>query len=236
MGYETSADPTSEVEPTAARWRVAVVEDHLLQRTHTEHLLSAQPDLQLVFSGETLPEFVRWWDQEESATRPGLLLLDIMVDRGPSAEPETVEQLVAAGLRVLLFSAMASPPQVRQLVRCGVSGVLGKRDTAEDVLAAVRTVLTGGEWLTPELAVVIAGDPQRPALSSQEERALVLYASGLTVDAVAASMGVQRNSVKKYIARVKQKYAALGRPLHTKVDLNRAVALDGFGEPVTAGS
>ena len=226
-------DLRPEVGRLAARWRVAVVEDHLLQRSHTEHLLSVQPDLHLVFSGETLPEFVRWWSDEDAAARPQLLLLDLMVDRGPSADPETVRQLVAAGLRVLVFSAMASPPLVQQIVRCGASGVLGKRDTTSDILAAVRTVLTGDEWLTPELASVIASDQQRPALSSQEERALVLYASGLTMDAVAVSMGVQRNSVKKYIARVKQKYAALGRPLHTKIDLNHAAARDGFGELTT---
>jgi DNA-binding NarL/FixJ family response regulator len=224
----SDGEPGSAVGPNPGRWRLAVVEDHLLQRSHTENLLSAQPDIHLVFSGETLPDFVRWWEQEPTVTRPQLLLLDLVVDRGPSADPGTVRHLVEAGLRVLLFSAMASPPLVRQMIRVGVNGVIGKRDSIEDILNAIRTVLTGGEWLTPEMAIVIANDPRRPTLSSQEERALVLYASGLTMDAVAAAMEVQANTVKKYIQRVKQKYAALGRPLHTKVDLNRAAVVDGF--------
>jgi DNA-binding NarL/FixJ family response regulator len=223
----TSSQPETEIPDY---WRVAVVEDHLLQRERTKQLLDGHPGLRVVFTGDSLPDFMRWLGSTTPAERPHLLVLDLVVDRGESADPETVRALTRAGLRVLVLSAMASPPQVREILRAGVGGVVGKRDSEEDIIAAAWTVLGRGQWMTPELAAVIAGDAQRPALSDQEERALVLYASGLTLDAVAESLGVKRDTAKTYLDRVKAKYAGVGRPVHSKVDLSRVALADGYLE------
>lgn len=220
---------TAEQEP--GYWRVAIVEDHLLQRRRTEELLGSQGGLRVVHSCENLPQFISWLGDAEVRHRPHLLVLDLMVERQPSVVPATVKALVDAGLRVLVLSALASPPLVKDVIRAGVGGVVGKRDTEEDIVSAVWAVLRRGEWMTSELASVIAGDPSRPALSVQEERALVLYASGLTLDAVASSIGVKRATAKQYLDRVKAKYAAVDRPVHTKLDLGRVAWTDGYLDP-----
>lgn len=212
-------------------WRVAIVEDHLLQRQRTQEVLDAQNGMRVVYCAESLPEFLRWLESASPAQRPHLLVLDLIVDRGDSADPQVVRRLVNAGLRVLVLSAMASPPLVREILKSGVGGVVGKRDSEEDLVAAAWTVLGRGQWMTQELAAVIAGDAQRPVLSDQEERALVLYASGLTLDAVAEVLGVKRDTAKTYLDRVKAKYAAAGRTVRSKVDLNRVAVSDGYLDP-----
>lgn len=219
------------VAPRAYRWNVAVVEDHLLQRKRTEELVASQPGLQMVWSGETLPAFLAWVTDARAEVRPQLLLLDLMVERGPSATPEQIETVIQAGIRVLVISALASPALIRRVIRAGVGGVVGKRDSEADIVTAIWTTLGQGHWMTPELASVIAGDDARPALSEQEERALVLYASGLTLDGVAGAMDIKADTAKKYLSRVKLKYAAAGRPVNTKLELNEAARLDGFLDP-----
>ncbi|UOQ56030.1 hypothetical protein MUN78_09975 [Leucobacter allii] len=204
------------------------MEDHLLQRRHAELLVAAEGDLTTVYSGEDLAGFMDWLRESAEGERPHLLLLDLMVDRGKDADPELVERLVEAGLRIIVLSAMASPPLVRRMVRAGVHGVLGKRDREEDILAAIRSVLGGQSWMSQELATVIAHDPRRPKLSDQEERTLVLYASGLSLDAVAAAIGVKRDTAKKYLQRLRAKYAAAGRPMRTRFDLSRVASEDGY--------
>lgn len=204
------------------------MEDHRLQRLRTEELLAAQPGLQVVVTCETLTELVDWISMAPTLSRPHLIVLDLVVDRGEDADPAVVRRLVSSGVRVLVLSAMASPKLVRSMLTAGVRGVIGKRDSEEDIVAAVWTVLGRGEWLTPELAAVIASDADRPALSDQEERALVLYASGLTLDSVALALGVKRDTAKKYLQRVKAKYAAAGREVRTKIDLHREATRDGL--------
>lgn len=78
-----SLPPLSELgmTPQSHRRNVAVVEDHLLQRRRTEELVAAQPGLCAVWSGETLPEFLRWLESAPAEVRPHLLLLDLMVER-----------------------------------------------------------------------------------------------------------------------------------------------------------
>ncbi|HET6153983.1 MAG TPA: response regulator [Marmoricola sp.] len=212
-------------------WRVAIVEDHLLQRQRTQQILGDQPGMRVVHVSETLPDFLSWLAGATPIERPHLLVLDLSVDRGPNVEPDVVRDLIRAGLRVLVLSAMASTSLVRDILRAGVGGVVGKRDSEEDLVAAAWTVIGRKEWMTPELAAVIAGDENRPALSDQEERALVLYASGLTLDAVASALGVKRDTAKTYLDRVKLKYAGVGRPVHSKVDLSRVAVVDGYLDP-----
>lgn len=222
--------PGSELgqAPRPHRWNVAVVEDHLLQRKRTEELVTAQPGLRTVWSGETLPEFLAWLENVCEGDRPHLLLLDLMVERGPSATPEQIQKVVTAGIQVLVISALASPALIRRVLRAGVGGIVGKRDSEADIVAAIWTALGRGHWMTPELASIIAGDASRPALSDQEERVLVLYASGLTLDGVAKALGIKSDTAKKYLSRIKVKYAAAGRPANTKLELNEAARQDGL--------
>jgi DNA-binding NarL/FixJ family response regulator len=220
------------------RWRIAVVEDHLLQRQRTEELLGGQAGLGVVSSVETLPEFIAWSRTIGVDQRPHLLVLDLVVDRGPNADPSMVAEVIASGTQVLVLSAMASPVLVREMLQAGAAGIVGKRDPEEAIVAAVWSVLGNRRWMSSELAAVLAGDEHRPHLSEQESRALVLYGSGLTLDAVAAALGVRPDTAKTYLDRVRRKYAEVGRTVRSKVELSRAATEDGFilNPPVQAES
>lgn len=213
------------------RTKVAVVEDHTLQRTYTTRLLASQPDLDVVFAGEALPDLLHWLRGAPPQHRPQLLLLDLMADRRDPADPVDVRRLVSGGVRVLIFSAMTSARLVRSMLESGVSGVIGKRDSEASILNAVRSTLSGREWMSTELAEVIAHDPQRPRLSDQEERALVLYSSGIPLDDVANSLGVKKDTAKKYLQRVRNKYAGAGRPMRSRLEMSRIAEADGYVEP-----
>jgi len=216
---------------TGAFWRVAVVEDHRLQRMRTEQLLNDQGGLSVVHATETLPELMAWMRSTTVRTRPHLVVLDLVVDRGPDVRADQVADLVRSGLRVLILSALTSTGLVRDVIRAGVHGVVSKRDSEADVIAAVWAVLGRRRWVTDELARVLADGPARPRLSDQEERAMVLYASGLTVEAVAAAIGVKPGTAKKYLERVKRKYAEAGRPVRSKLDMSREAWRDGLIDP-----
>ena len=80
---------------------------------------------------------------------------------------------------------------------------------------------------------ILANDPttDRPELTDQEQRVLMLYASGLKMAAVARTLHISPYTAKEYIDRVRTKYANAGRPASTKLDLHREAVRDGYVEP-----
>lgn len=211
-------------------YRVAIVEDHRLQRSRTEELLT-RAGLDVVYSGETAPDFMTWSQSAPRGTLPHLLVLDLMVERQPSVDVELVRRLIGAGLRIVVLSAMASPALVRDVIKAGVSSIVGKRDPESAILAAVEAAIRGEEWMSPELATVIAGDPDRPKLSIQEERALVLYASGLTLQQVGEAMNISKDTAKQYLDRTRKKYSDAGVTLRSQLDFGRVAWREGLVEP-----
>ena len=64
--------------------------------------------------------------------------------------------------------------------------------------------------------------------SAGETEALSLYASGLSTNQVAEQMGVQYETAKTYLRRVREKYAKVNRPASKKAELIRRAAEDGY--------
>ena len=85
--------------------------------------------------------------------------------------------------------------------------------------------------MSAEAAAAIALDHDSPGLSIQEERALVLYASGLTLDQVGQAMNIRRDTVKQYLNRTRKKYAATGVTLKSQLDFGRLAWREGRIDP-----
>lgn len=201
--------------------RLAMVEDHPLVLQGMEALLRANRDYAIVYSGPDLRSAV--------AVDPpvDLLLLDLDLD-GVVADPALVAQARDRGTEVLVVSALGTPAAIRGMLDVGVAAFVSKAEPPQVLLEAIDTVLSGGTWTSAQVAIAIFSDARCPHLSDQEQQALMLYASGLKLDAVAHQMNVTTNSAKTYLDRVRAKYAAVGRPIASKIDLYREARRDGY--------
>lgn len=201
--------------------RVAVVDDHTLMR---DVLVQALHDagFTLGYAGADPQELLR------RNPAVDVVLLDLDLGDGREASVAEAEDMMARGWRVLIVSAMGRPAKVREFLKSQVAGFVPKWESMESLVAAIRAADGGAGITSRELAGIIVSDddPSRPQLSDQELLALRLYASGLTMGAVAKHMNVAPNTAKEYVARVRAKYAALGRPAHTKTDLYREARRD----------
>jgi two-component system, NarL family, invasion response regulator UvrY len=97
-------------------------------------------------------------------------------------------------------------------LRAGASGYLTKEAAAEQVVAAVRTLLAGEKYLSPQLAAQIAaalGFPHnRPAyeqLSDREFQVLQLLTLGKTVTEAAEELSLSVKTVSTYRTRILEK-------------------------------
>ena len=140
--------------------------------------------------------------------RPGVLLIDYRLPDGLGTE--LVRGLRLAGVSAPALLITANPEAgLNELAReSGVQGVVRKRGSRDDLLAALRRV-TGGENLAD------ADNPPRragrAALSPREREVLQLVATGLTNPEISEQLGVGVETVKTLLERSFRKLGVSGR-------------------------
>ena len=200
---------------------IAVIEDHPLALAGMNAVCATNPAWQVVHSGDSITDLLTGKNMCD------IVILDLEL-HGHLVTVAQIKELLDAGSRVLVVSALTSPTRVRSLLRAGVTGFVSKHEPQEVLLDAIQAAAVGEPWTSVDLAAMLERDPQRPALSEQEQRALSLYASGLKLQSVARIMDVKPSTVKEYIERIRAKYEAIGRYAPTKVHLARNAEEDGY--------
>ncbi len=213
--------------PAGERITVGILDDHRLMLDALSSWLRAEAaDLEVAVTATSFPGLLA-----HPRFPVAVVLLDLDLGDDVAAGARIVE-LAARGVAVVVVSAFADPRRVRESIRAGALGYVPKTETAAEMVRAVRAAATGETHLTPALATMLVAedrdDEAAPALSPQERRALVLYASGLPLKSVARQLDISVETAKTYLTRVREKYALAGREAHTKIALHRRAVEDGL--------
>lgn len=219
--------------------RVAIVDDHEVVREGLRAVASHAEGVELVAVAPTVydllvalgrnPRDPANADLGKVKRDCDVVLLDLSLqDR--SRPSENVDALIAAGIKVLIFSIGENPALIREALKSGALGLVRKSEPLEHALEEARNIADGKAVVTKELAAAIDGDHEfsRANLSPREQETLRLYASGFAQVQVARRMGIKQSAVKTNIDRIREKYARVGRPAPTKIDLRIRAIEDGL--------
>lgn len=222
---------TPEVdELVRTKVRLAILDDHgLVLDGLAESIGANAPDFEvsLVVSS--------WLDLVHSDRFPtDLLFLDFELEESVSIKAR-IRTCRAAGTTVIVLSAVDTPEAQERARAAGAAAFVSKAETADALMAIARSVMGVTPGAPPPRRVRPlpsgATPVTRARLSHNEAKALGLYSSGLSTREVAERMGVQYETVKTYLRRVREKYAKVGRPASAKGDLMRRAAEDGYFQP-----
>ncbi len=118
-------------------------------------------------------------------------------------------------LPVLMLSTYPDRQFAVRCLRAGAAGYLNKSTDPDDMMAALRKAASGGVYLTPGVADVlatsiseVADKPVHEALSHRESQVFRMLAEGQTVGQIALSLNLSSNTVSTYRARVLEKTGA----------------------------
>jgi DNA-binding NarL/FixJ family response regulator len=202
-----------------------LLDDHALVRDGIERQLTTDfPNCQIIYSGESLSDALA---AVSAAPICDCAIVDLdLGDETPVAE--TVSAFAVRQIPVVVVSAMARPDVLQAAMAAGAKAFIAKRSNLGQLSKAVNAVLDGDTWIPPDLAGAVLRAESNVDLSAQEKRALVLYASGLTLEMVARRMDITPNTVKHYLDRVRDKYTEAGIAARTKVQLNRVARMEGL--------
>ena len=206
--------------------RVLVVDDHAVVRAGLRRVLEAEPDIEVVGEAGTARDAVL----EARATKPDVILLDIVMpgESGVDVLPRLLKE--APGTKVLVLSMQDDPRYVREAFAAGASGYVLKEAADSEVVGAAREVAAGGQYLHPALGarVISAEEEARAAmeadpLSDREHEVLRLLALGHTNQEIAKMLYISVRTTETHRAHIMQKLR-----LKTRAELVRYALAHGL--------
>jgi DNA-binding NarL/FixJ family response regulator len=183
--------------------------------------ISGQRDLQVC--GEAAAEDQALALVEE--TGPDLVIVDISLQRGHGldlikqvhARHPTVKMLVVSGFQETLYAERA--------LRAGAMGYLNKQESSAKLIEAIRTVLSGERYVSPELArrlvaqALGTGDQTKTPMEQLSDRELEIFrmiGQGHTSGAIANRLHLSTHTIDTHRENIKRKLGA-----HNAAELSR---------------
>jgi DNA-binding NarL/FixJ family response regulator len=115
-------------------------------------------------------------------------------------------------LPVLMLSMHPEEEYAFRALRAGASGYVTKDSAAEELIGAIRKVLSGGRYVSASLAEKFAfemeandGKPLHETLSDREYQVLRMIASGKTGTEIAQELSLSVKTISTYRSRILEK-------------------------------
>ncbi len=212
---------------------IVLADDHQLVRDSLKCLLEVQKDFAVV--GETgdglkVSSLV-------SRLKPDVLVVNLGL---PGLNGLEVTRRVTPGTRVIVVSRSPSDRSVIEALRSGASGFVAEQARSDELIRAVRRVISGGRYLSaPFSKQTVATWLQRAErreddpydrLTSREREVLQLVAEGYSSAAIAGRLSISPRTAEAHRASVMRK---LG--LASQVDLIRYALARGILPPYAHG-
>jgi len=206
--------------------RVLIVDDHAVVRSGLRLLLDAQEDIEVVAEAGTVRDAIF----EARATKPDVILMDVVMPgkSGIEGAPEVLKE--APGARLLVLSMQDDPRYVREAFAAGASGYVLKEAADVEVVEAVRRVAGGGRYVHPALGARLATAEAEAAeraeadpLSDREREVLRLLALGHTNQEIAKMLYISVRTAETHRAHIMQKLR-----LTTRAELVRHALAQGL--------
>lgn len=187
--------------------RVVIADDHAVVRNGLRHILEREDDVEVVGEaarGSELPQVLR-------ETTPDVILLDLSMPGRSGLELVRHVRTEYPTSRVLVLTMHAEEQYVVRAFRAGAAGYLTKDSAANDLIAALRKVATGGTYVSPEMAEKLAlgvqeqTDAPHASLSDRELEVYRRIVNGESLTEIAEALCVSSKTVSTYKMRLLEK-------------------------------
>ena len=211
------------------RLQILVVDDHAIIRLGIQLALQHHFDARIVEAKNAQEALER-----ARATRFDLILLDITMPGRSGLDVLPELRLAQPESPILVMTMHAETQFAERVLRAGGAGYIMKSALADELVSAVRKVLSGhryvSEALGERLASIVSGGAgvtrgSHEALSAREFEVLRMIAHGKSGKEIAGELSLSYKTVSTYRTRILQKLN-----LRTNHDLTSYARREGLSE------
>lgn len=215
--------------PDAPKLRLLLVEDHELVREGVRVLIGAQADMEVVGEAGDGRTAIRLAEE----LRPDIVVMDIsMPDMNGLQATEKLKHL-RPEIKILTLTRHTDVGFLQKLLGAGASGYILKQSASTELLRAIRTVASGGNYLDPAVAGKVMNGFTRSrakpraeshgSISDREGEVLRLIAWGYSNKEIAARLEISVKTVEVHKANAMRKL-----DMRSRIDIVRYAMLQGW--------
>lgn len=192
--------------------RLMIADDHQVLLDGFKSIFDATSDIRVIATAKNGREVLRILEEQT----PDVLLMDIKMPDLNGVETCKKAVKLYPDLKVIALSMYDQMSYVKRMFQFGASGYLLKNDSAEIIETAIREVVRGNPYLSPQLKskmsdplVGLRGEEnQMENISEREKEVLVLLAGGLTDGQIAEKLFLSVHTVNSHRKRILAKFHA----------------------------
>lgn len=189
---------------------VLLVDDHEIVRRGLVQLLAQADDIMVVGQADSATAAVA----QAPRLKPDVAIIDVRLPDGDGVTVcREIRSLVQPPPACLMLTSYSDDEALFGAIMAGASGYMLKEVSGNDLVAAVRTLASGGSLLHAGVTATVLQrlrggpeeDPRYAALSPQERRILDLIAEGMTNRQIANRLFLAEKTVKNYVSSLLHK-------------------------------
>jgi DNA-binding NarL/FixJ family response regulator len=195
-----------------AKKRVVIVDDHPPMRKGLAQLINQEPDLAACGEAGNIPEAI----QVIESLKPDIVIVDLALKDASGLELLKDIKNRFPDLPTLVLSMQNESVYAERALRAGARGYIMKEETTENVVEAVRKVLSGEVYLSEKMSKKIlnqfAGRPAQKeesssieSLSDRELEVFQLIGQGYQSREIAQKLHLSVKTIESYREHIKVK-------------------------------
>jgi DNA-binding NarL/FixJ family response regulator len=199
--------------------RVAIVDDHPLMRVGVAAIIDATEDMKVVAQCASAEEAVRLYTEH----LPDLMLMDLRLPGMSGVGAIRAIRKDWPHARFVVLTTYEGDEDIYQALESGARGYLIKGMPHEALIAALRKVHEGGQFLPPPVKRALASRHPAGELSPRELEVLQAMADGCSNREIAAALHIKEATVKSHVSVILMRLEVTDRTQAVVAALRRGI-------------
>jgi DNA-binding NarL/FixJ family response regulator len=190
--------------------KIVLVDDHPMVRERLAEVINRESDMTVCGEAEDRGQALEVVGREN----PDLAIVDLTLKRSNGLDLIKDLHVMYPKLLVLVLSMQDETLYAERVIRAGAHGYITKQQATRNILNAIREVLAGKVFLSPEISADILSRMlgkskgairSLEVLSDRELQVFDLVGQGFGTRQIAEQLGLDVKTVETYRSRIKEK-------------------------------